>query len=83
MPEHVTFPLPARRDPTMNSPCRTCDRRNADKNHPLCVNCPKRRDYVLRSDEDRFVRCGRAGSEPLSAGVSTFLRRPMLSAIME
>lgn len=67
----------------MNSPCRTCDRRNEDKNHPHCVNCCKRRDYVQWADDDRFVRCSSAGGDPRAAGVSAFLRRPMLSAILE
>lgn len=67
----------------MTSPCRICDRRNADKNHPLCVNCRRRQDYVRQTGEDRFVRSSHAAGEPLSTGVTAFLRRPMLSMIWE
>jgi len=59
----------------MSSPCRTCPRRNADKNHPACINCQKRLSYIACLDRDRFVGCTRSGADPFAVPAGSFPRR--------
>jgi hypothetical protein len=67
----------------MSSPCRTCRRRDADKNHPACVNCRKRIAYVAVSDGDRYVACDNGARVPFAVGASGFPRRFLTSASLE
>ena len=32
------------------NPCRSCSRKNKDKNHPVCTQCRRRLDYVAGLD---------------------------------
>lgn len=67
----------------MSSPCRTCHRRHADKNHPLCINCRKRLSYIQWLDRDRFAGRSRSGEDPFIVPAAAFPRRNHRSPMAE